>query len=365
MERRKIIFTVTNDLTYDQRMQRICTSLADAGYDVLLIGRKRRGSKSLQQTVYKQDRLSGFFNKGKLFYVEFNIRLFFYLLFKKCDIICAIDMDTLLPVFLAGKIKGKKVVFDAHEYFSEVPELIGRPLTKSIWRKIELLLIPQIQYAYTVSETLAKVFKEKYGTEFKVIRNLPVYKEEQLPDPDNKEKVLLYQGALNKGRGLEQMIFAMKNIDAILWLAGEGDLSEELRELVKNEGLGEKVKFLGYVLPADLKELTKNAWLGINLLDNISLSYYYSLANKTFDYIHAGVPVFNMNFPEYRNLNNKYKTGILLDKLDNDKIADAINNLFKMSDLYHVMVNNCLTAAKELNWQEEKKKLTEFYNNVH
>src|ERR1043165_6168432 len=130
----RIIFTVVNDLTYDQRMHRICNSLVNDGYDVLLIGRKlsRRGpfgksSIPLQQEKFKQQRLNVFFSRGKLFYLEYNICLFFVLLFKRFDIVCGIDLDTILPCYFISKIKNKKCVYDAHELFPEVPEVIRRP----------------------------------------------------------------------------------------------------------------------------------------------------------------------------------------------------------------------------------------------
>src|SRR5690349_17278363 len=103
---KRILFTVTNDLNYDQRMQRICNTLADAGYDVTLIGRKLKTSAPLPDKNYKQRRLNCWFNKGKLFYAEFNIRVFFFLLFKKADCICAIDLDTILPCYYISKLKG-------------------------------------------------------------------------------------------------------------------------------------------------------------------------------------------------------------------------------------------------------------------
>ena len=75
-----------------------------------------------------------------------------------------------------------------------------------------------------------------------------------------------------------------------LWLVGEGDLSVKLRELVKSYKLDQKVKFKGYLKPTELPEITAKATIGLNLLENTSLNYYYSLANKAFDYIQAEIP---------------------------------------------------------------------------
>src|SRR5678815_5747716 len=97
---KRLVFTVTNDLSYDQRMIRICTTLAQAGYDVMLVGRKMKGSIPLQERPFRQKRLVNLFQKGKLFYIEYNIHLFCLLLFKRADLICAIDLDTILPLSL-------------------------------------------------------------------------------------------------------------------------------------------------------------------------------------------------------------------------------------------------------------------------
>jgi glycosyltransferase involved in cell wall biosynthesis len=223
-------------------MQRICTSLANAGYDVLLVGRKLKNSVPLTEEVYSQRRLHPFFTKGKLFYIEYNIRLFFFLFAQQFDIICGIDLDTVLPAWLIAHWKKKKVVYDAHELFPEVPEVIDRRFTKKVWNWVEKFAIKRITNCYTVSEGLADYFESKYGRKFEVIRNFPLAengsKNELNAVPHEKEQsFILYQGALNEGRGLEQLILAMHQIPMKLILAGEGDLSGKLRQLVNDSNL--------------------------------------------------------------------------------------------------------------------------------
>ncbi|MDX2000879.1 MAG: glycosyltransferase [Chitinophagales bacterium] len=355
-----IIFTVTNDLSYDRRMQRICGSLVRAGFKVTLVGRQLRESKPLEVAGYAQKRLICWFRKGKLFYLEFNIRLFWYLLFQQADIYGAIDLDTLVPNVWVGKWKGKKVVYDAHEYFSEVPEVVHRPTVKKIWEWVASTFIPKVDAAYTIGPALAKIFQERYGLPFETIMNVPSLQ----PDVQPQGKYLLYQGALNKGRGLEALIMAMHQIDKPLKIAGEGDLSANLRAMVQSEGLEQKIEFLGFVKPADLPALTQGAWLGFNLLENMGLSYYYSLANKCFDYIQAGVPTLNMDFPEYKALNQQFEIGLLLDNLDSSTIVKAVTDLEARPELYHRLSQNCFLAKKQLNWQAEEQKLVNLYLSV-
>lgn len=359
---RKIVFTVINDLTYDQRMNRICTSLAAAGYDVLLVGRSLAGSVPLKNQAYRQKRLHCFFNKGKLFYAEYNIRLLFFLLFTRFDIICSIDLDTLVPGYLAGKLKGKPVVFDAHEYFTEVPEVINRPSTKRIWEWVANTFIPKVKYCYTVGPMLAELFTQKYGTRFETIMNAPVTK--PLPSSPQQPNVLLYQGALNKGRGIEHYIDMMPMLpDFQLWIVGEGDLSQELRVRAIEKNVDEQVKFLGKIEPEKLFDTTCAAFIGLNVSENLGMSYYYSLNNKFFDHIHAVLPSVTNKFPEYTRMNEKYKVMVFADATP-QSVAEQVKLLAGDKELYLGLKENCLAARSILNWENEEKKLVEFYKNV-
>lgn len=365
MKKRKIIFTVINDLTYDQRMIRICKSLVKNQYEVLLVGRKLASSEPLQPKIFQQKRLNCFFQKGKFFYLEYNLRLLLFLLRNKFDAVCAIDLDTILPAFYVSKWKSKKLIYDAHEFFTEVPEVVERPMVKNIWEWVGKKTIPTCTYCYTVGFGLAKVLGKKYNTGFEVIRNMPEYNELKNERKKSQIPIILYQGALNIGRGLEQIIDAMEEIkDAELWLVGEGDISDLLREKTKQLHLHDKVKFLGYLMPDELRELTPQATIGINLLKNNSLNYYYSLANKTFDFVQAAVPAIHMDFPEYQNLMEEKEVGILINDLEKETIIEAVNILLHNSEMYQELEKNCLEARQIWTWDKEEKKLIEFYKRV-
>lgn len=374
---KKIIFTVTNDLTYDQRMQRICSTLASANYEVVLVGRQLPTSKPLSGFNFQTKRLKCFFNKGAAFYAEYNLRLFFYFLTNRFDAICSIDLDTILAGFYATKWKRKIQIYDAHEYFTEVPELVERPKVKAIWEGIANRTIPNIKYAYTVGEGLKNIFEATYKTKFELIRNVPfsltqpiqqaeieaVIKKYNLEIGD--KPVILYQGALNDGRAIEETIQAMRQIEnAVLWLAGEGDLSKDLKTLVRELDLENKVKFLGFVLPNDLKIITHLSHIGLNLLKNKGLNYYYSLANKCFDYIQAKKPALHRSFPEYIAINNQFKIGLLLDDLKTESIVNALQKLLDNSLIYKELQGNCEKAKNVYTWEKESVKLISFYNRI-
>ncbi len=354
----KIIITVSNDLSFDQRMQRHANTLVSEGYHVTLVGRKTRQSVPLNNQVFEQVRLNCFFEAGKFFYLEYNLRLFFFLLFSKAHIHLAVDLDTLLPNTLVAKMRNRKLVFDSHEYFTEVPEVYNRPMEKSIWEWVARACIPLTDLRYTVGEALAAVFKEQYGQTFYTIRNLPP---KTISEIQKKEaKVILYQGALNKGRALEALILAMKEFNGSLLLAGEGDESSNLRALVDANQLQEKVTFLGRIKPDELLKITQKAWVGYNLLEPLGLSYYYSLANKFFDYIQAGVPQLSPPFPEYQKLNGQCEVAVLVEA----DTKSILQGLQEIESRYDILVNNCKLASEKYHLGAESEKLVNLFKSL-
>jgi glycosyltransferase involved in cell wall biosynthesis len=354
----RIICTVINDLTYDQRMHRICTALVEAGHRVTLVGRVLPGSKPLPERPFLQVRLQCGVQKGALFYALYNLRLFFFLLTARYDAICSVDFDSLPAGCLASVLRRKKRVFDAHEFFTEVPEVTNRPVVKATWDWIGRICLPFYHRAYTVGPALAALVGARYGLSFGVVRNVPVARP-VAPKPEGQLKIVLYQGALNEGRGIEAALEAMTLLpdEVVLWLAGEGDRSEALRQLAFQLGLGERVRFLGYVLPDDLPDLTAKCWIGLNLLENKGLSYYYSLANKFFDYVQAEKPVLAMRFPEYEALNQQHQVALLLDHLSATTVAEAIRRLANDHDLYTHLCEGCAAARLTWVWEQEKETL--------
>ena len=358
---KKLLFAVTTDLNHDQRMQRICSSLARQGYDVMLVGRQKPDSKPLQPQPYSQHRIKCRYNKGKLFYLEYMLRLYFFLSTRRYDALCAIDLDTVLPVYFQAGKKKVPFVYDAHEYFPEVVEVTDRKMVKAAWTFIEGFIIRRTRYAYTVTQSIADIFYQKYNTRFEVIRNVPVLRQN---DAVVKEPgTILYQGVVNAGRGLEPLLEAMVGLDAKLIICGDGDVMDNLRQLARKLQVESKVEFKGQVLPQDLRQITQRCKVGVMLLENKGLSYYYSLANKFFDYVHAEVPQLVIDFPEYRQLNEKYAVG-LLTGLRVQEIREKLELLLTDEALYQRLAANCEVAKQELNWQHEEQKLFRFYERL-
>jgi hypothetical protein len=382
----RLLFAVTTDLNYDQRMQRICGSLARAGYQVELVGWERDSSVPLGPKAYAQHRLRGWFQRGKLFYIEYNIRLFWYLLQRRADLWGCADLDAALPIWVRALFDNQCFVYDAHELFTEVPEVVGRRWVQRVWQGVENFIVPRAQLRYTVGPALARLFSQRHpGYSFEVVRNVPVgvgatETVVRKPVPQQQDSIfqsssaatqptLLYQGVLNVGRGLAQLLDAMSLVPARLVICGEGDCSAELRAQAHRLGLlaSGQVEFQGYVLPDQLRRITAEATVGIMLLENTGLSYYYSLANKFFDYVQAGIPQLCIDFPEYRALNEQHQVAELVPDLAPATLAAGLARLLpggQPGTHYQQLAANCRQARTEWNWQQEEKVLVGLYRDL-
>jgi len=338
-------------------MLRICEALTQAGFQISIIGFAKKHSPNLTVRDYEEKRLALWFKKGKLFYIEYNIKLFFYFMRNKFDVYAAIDLDTTLAHYLASVWHKKPMVLDAHELFLGLPEIEHRPVTKWLWSKLEKWIYPKIKKGYTVNESIANWYNTAYGIEMDVVRNCPRFRERKAV----KKNFILYQGALNEGRGLEELIEAMQWVNGQLKIAGSGEIDRQLKELVQQYNLHHKIEFLGYLQPDALLNITQQAYIGVNLLKAYSLNYYYSLANKFFDYMHAEVPQISMNFPEYNRINSRYEVAVLIDDLNPEKLALQLNQLMENQTLYNRLTQNCISAKTVFNWKNESEKLVEFY----
>ena len=387
---KRIIFTVTNDLRYDQRMLRICTTLSAAGYEVALVGRHLSTSIPLQNQPYQQIRLKHLlFTAGKLFYLEYNLRLLFFLLFQRFDAVCSIDLDTSIPGIIAAKIKNKPHLFDAHELFTHTPEVARRKSIQKIWEAVQKFTFKHTNAAFTVGPAIAQYFEEKYNRPVAVVRNMPIKSGATNPKTTNQarpeinqlnsdninppspawqskidalqgQRFILYQGALNEARGLEALIQAMSEITAILVLAGEGDLSQTLRNLTQSLNLEHKVIFLGMIPPNELPQLTKQAYIGYNVSQNAGLSYFLSLNNKFFDYTKALLPSLINPFPEYLALMKEFEVGLPTEPTLEDIVKQA-NQLFTDQLLYDKIKSNCKLASEKWTWENETPTLVNIF----
>jgi glycosyltransferase involved in cell wall biosynthesis len=359
---KRILVSVTNDIATDQRVAKVCSTLIQNNFEVLLIGRKLQNSIPLSRN-YKTKRFQLLFNTGFLFFAEYNLRLFCYLLFTKKDILLSNDLDTLLPNYLVSRLQHKKIVFDSHELFPEIPELVHRPKVKKVWLALENWILPNLKNNYTVCNSIASFYNDKYNTHFKTIKNLPTKKEVNKGafSFDTKgEKIILYQGALNIGRGLELMIETMRFLENhLLVLIGDGDIHTLLKEKVALENLNSKVVFLGKISPKELYKLTPLADIGLSLEEDLGLNYRFALPNKIFDYIQAEVPILVSNLPEMRRVVLDYNVGEIVKHRTPKELAIQIKQVLEKE------YTTELKLAKEiLTWEQQEAELIAIFRNL-
>lgn len=356
--------SVTSDLVSDNRVHKVCTSLVKMGFDVLLTGRKSPDSRDIAPRAYPLKRFRLLVNRGPVFYAFYNFRLFFLLLFSRSNLLLSNDLDTLPANFFISKIKRIPLVYDSHEFFTEVPELVDRPWVRGIWEWLERKMLPHICYAYTVSGSIARHYQQKYGISFRIVRNCPYFVsaiKEKEPQ-ESSGKIIIYQGVLNVSRGLEQAVSAMRFIEgARLLLAGDGIIKEVLEKQVQKEGLENKVVFLGRLPLEDLSEFTCQADLGLSLEEDVGLNYRYALPNKLFDYIQARVPVLVSGLPEMAALVNHYQIGETADSLKPRVLAGKMTEMLYSEECRQKWKKNLEKAAKELTWEKEEKVLQEIF----
>ncbi|MBL7920766.1 MAG: glycosyltransferase [Bacteroidia bacterium] len=365
------IVSVINDLVTDNRVNKTCLTLVESGFEVTLIGRKLPDSLPLSKTSFKSIRIRLLFLKGPLFYFFFNIRLFFKLLFTKADLLFANDLDTLLPNYLVSKIRSIPLIYDSHELFCDVPELLNSPAKRKIWQKVESLIVPKLKTCITVNESIAKIFEEKYKVKFNVIRNISDAVSNFKPRPKTElgmpadKNIILLQGAgINIDRGAEELIDAMQFVQgAILYIIGSGDVWKVLEQKVKEQNLSDKITLINKIPKKELMHYTYNADLGLSIDKNTNLNYYYSLPNKIFDYIQAGTPILASKLPEIEKIITHYKIGSFIDDHKPQNIAKKINEILSSRKIKEYK-ENTRAAAIELSWANEKQKLIAIFSQL-
>jgi len=366
---KKVIVSVVNDLVTDQRVDKVCTTLTGMGFDVKLVGRRKKDSPPLPSRKYNLERMHLLFEKGPLFYAEFNLRLFFFLLSEKADLLVSNDLDTLLPNFLTHKLKRIPIVYDSHELFTETPEVIHRPFVKSVWEFIERTIFPKLKDIFTVSDSIAEIFKIKYNVEVKVVRNVPKaskFKKQRnrkdLDLPDDKKILILQGSGINIQRGAEELVEAMQYLEGyLLLIVGGGDVIDKLKQMTETLNLYEKIRFISRQSPENLYQYTMNADLGLAVDKDSNLNYRYALPNKLFDYIHAGIPVLVSPLVEIKKIVEKYNIGTFIENHEPKSMARKIDKIFSDEAQLNHWKDNLKLAADDLCWENEEEIIKNVY----
>ncbi|MGM0612116.1 MAG: glycosyltransferase, partial [Bacteroidota bacterium] len=316
---------------------------------------------------YNTHRLPMIFQNGVLMYLEFQIRLFIWLISHKGSFFWSNDLDTVLPGLIVAKIRNAPIIQDSHEYFTGVPELIHTPLKRKIWKALERFCYPKVDELVTVNQSIAQLFEKEYKRKVHVIRNVP--EKVSIPTPRSRQElgipsdkhILLMQGAgINVQRGAEELVLSMEYIpDAILYIIGSGDVFGKLKNLVKNKKLHNKVKFLNRMPYKELLEHTRIADIGFSLDKPLSINYKLSLPNKLFDYIQAHTPIIASDIPEVKHIIKEYNIGLIINSHKPEVIAENIQAALQDKERYQKWQENLKFAAEKLTWKNEKQILLE------
>ena len=367
--KKRVISLVTNDLEGDQRVHKTALSLMMQAWEVKLVGRQLSDSCPLQRS-YKTRRLKLLFRTGPGFYAEINLRFFVLLLFVRTDLILANDLDTLLAAWLVAKIRHLPLIFDSHEYFTEVPELINRPRTQHIWKAIERFLLPRVKHMITVNEEIADLFRQEYNVNAEVIMNLPVQKEQSrvrplTPSGGDKKTQIIYQGAVNIGRGLEQLIKAMEYLpDHYLTIVGGGDLLEELEDVAASYSWKDRIHFTGRVPFEEVAGYTREADFGVSLEQDFGLNYRLALPNKLFDYIGASLPVLVSDLPVMSKFVKKLDVGLVVSNYDPVSLASSIRGITSDRERYMAWCENASKVSPDYTWNKQEARLLGVFENA-
>ncbi|MBK7133934.1 MAG: glycosyltransferase [Bacteroidales bacterium] len=368
----RIVFSVTNCICFDQRVLKMANTVSSLNCDITIVGRKKGICCDSDSVPFRTKRFGMLFRRGFLFYKWFNIRLFIYLLSHRFDILVANDLDTLLPNFLISKLKGLPLVYDSHEYFTGVPELQNRPFIRWIWKSIEKSTFPKLKYVITVSDSIADQYKIEYGIRPLTVRNCshntssikPIIRSEIGIPTDHL--LLVYQGTgINVSRGGDELIDAISLTQNVtLLIIGSGDALDTLKSKVQELNLGERVRFIDKLPWTELMKYTKSADAGLSLDKNNNLNYAFSLPNKLFDYLSAGIPVIAGDLPEVSKIISENNCGIIISEVTSHKISEALNELLSNPDKLSLLQKNAVIASQKLNWETESEIVTKLYKEI-
>jgi glycosyltransferase involved in cell wall biosynthesis len=382
LERKLITVTVISDLVTDYRVHKICQTLHDEGYRIHLIGSSNKRSLALKSRDYQTDRIKIWFGRGILFYAEFNIRLFFRLIQKTPDIFLGNDLDVMPATMLAARLKKKPVVYDSHEFFLGMAGMDQKPVRRSIWKFIEARTFARLKYMYTVSDSIRNLYRRIYHKKLFVVRNLPL-KDPLNPEltveevnwirsidqtiPENKN-LLIFQGAgINESRGAEELVYSMiflETSDFHLLIIGGGDVFAKLKKMIEQNHLSEKITLIPKVPFAVLAHFTRKAQLGISIDKSSVLNHKYSLPNKLFEYLHAGVPVLASRLIEQERIINEYEVGAFIEDYQPENMARKIKEIFANPEQLNQWKQNTFKVRETLNWENESKIVIDIFKQV-
>ncbi len=283
------------------------------------------------------------------------------------------DLNTLPVAWWAARRLGGRLVFDSHELYTEVATLSRRE--RRFWRLVERFLIRRCDAVITVNESIAAELEKRYSiARPAVVMNCPVLPDRVGPSSRLRDvlglrddsPLVLYQGGFSPNRGLENLLTAVALLPSVkLVMMGFFRIEADLRRLCEDlDLLGTRVFFLPPVSQEDLLSWTASADVGVIPYQSVGLNNYYSLPNKLFEYLGAGIPVAVSNLPELARVVDTCKVGYTFDPDDPQDIARAIRRITGDSAHLEELKARVRVARERFRWQIEERKLLAIYERL-
>ena len=373
---KKVISIVLNNFKNDSRVLKENISLQNAGYDVKVVALLESGVDEYEIveniSVHRVKLISKDWSKNIVIqlvkYCEFLYRVIKE--YKDADILHCNDLNALPIGFIVKKFYNKdiKVVYDAHEYETEINGLHG--VQKTIVKKLEKFLIKYADEVICVSDAIATEYVKLYGIKKpSLVLNTPPYKEIKKKDLFRKDlnigkdkTIFLYQGSISRGRGVEIVIESFKAIEdtnAVILFMGYGELEEYVKEIAKKQ---KNIYFYPAVSPEVLLDYTSSADFGISTIEDTCLSYRYCLPNKMFEYMMADIPLIVSNLPEMKRVVEQNRVGVVAKENTPEGLKEAIKEAINLDkeELYQ----NIRKVKEVYNWQEQERVLLDVYRRM-
>jgi glycosyltransferase involved in cell wall biosynthesis len=303
-------------------------------------------------------------------FIEFNCKLFFQLKREKFKILHAHDLWVLPATVMAAFFAKKPVIYDVHEYVRGLEIFNQKKISGFIWKLAERIYIRFVRVIIVINDYHGRLLSQVYPNipQPHFLMNFPsleMDKHYHQRDFNQRDKKAVYQGILKEGRNLGRVIKSMSSMQAgFLEIVGYGDLENELKTLVIELNLHEKIKFAGKINWDKLIEKTSMARAGLVLFEPDGLNYTYASPNKFFEYVSAGTPVIASNIPSFKDLIKKFEVGILVDHTSISAIAKSIENLLTNRNTWAKFHSECLKARREWNWERQEVELLRIYKDL-
>lgn len=371
----KVINILFNDFTNDNRVLKESRSLIKDGFKVELVCTR------FEKKNPKEENREGIMIRrvyvGSIVFLPINL-FFFWLnvikLYKNESIFHCNDLYALPPAYFIKKFFNSKVkiVYDCHEHETEALIYLGRPLLKWFAKIFERKMIKSANKVITVSDSIAEEYRDLYNIEKpSLVMNCPSFMSphrlnlfREKFNIGNDKIIFLFHGEYLKGRGIENLIEIFRELERlnnklVLILLIYGKDLEELKKRIdgsNNIFWHDKVSvdvYMDYVSSVD--------W-GISLMENLCKNYNYSLPNKLFDYIMAGLPVIVSDLKEMKKFVEENNVGYVVDSTDSDKVIELLKNISKEDA--KEFNKNLEIVAKKYSWEEQEKVLINIYNSL-